>query len=170
MDARAEHISQPQKGNCNLARQPCQHSAQHPARRPWQIFNPHAQQKSNKKNPQKVKPEGFYSHSDRGNRTPGCRAPRKLRDGDVSHYTISDVAWKEPVQNADMSQVKPPRQKRQNISLPQKKMSSDRGNRTPGCRVRDGDVSHYTISESVAGRLIVTPSQLKPRHDAEAIS
>ncbi|KOS44696.1 hypothetical protein ACN38_g4358 [Penicillium nordicum] len=25
--------------------------------------------------------------------------------------------------------------------------SSRRGNRTPGCRVRDGDVSHYTISD-----------------------
>ena len=28
---------------------------------------------------------------------------------------------------------------------------SDRGNRTPGCRVRDGDVSHYTISDVVGG-------------------
>ena len=27
------------------------------------------------------------------------------------------------------------------------KNNSDRGNRTPGCRVRDGDVNHYTISE-----------------------
>ncbi|KAJ5382210.1 hypothetical protein N7517_000121 [Penicillium concentricum] len=27
------------------------------------------------------------------------------------------------------------------------KENSDRGNRTPGCRVRDGDVSHYTISD-----------------------
>ena len=27
------------------------------------------------------------------------------------------------------------------------KSNSDRGNRTPGCRVRDGDVNHYTISE-----------------------
>ncbi|KAJ5984021.1 hypothetical protein N7481_006120 [Penicillium waksmanii] len=27
------------------------------------------------------------------------------------------------------------------------KLNSDRGNRTPGCRVRDGDVSHYTISD-----------------------
>ena len=26
--------------------------------------------------------------------------------------------------------------------------NSDRGNRTPGCRVRDGDVSHYTISDA----------------------
>ncbi|KAJ9490325.1 hypothetical protein VN97_g2905 [Penicillium thymicola] len=30
-----------------------------------------------------------------------------------------------------------------------KKEISDRGNRTPGCRVRDGDVSHYTISDIV---------------------
>ncbi|KAJ9492529.1 hypothetical protein VN97_g715 [Penicillium thymicola] len=34
-----------------------------------------------------------------------------------------------------------------------KKEISDRGNRTPGCRVRDGDVSHYTISDSY---LIIT--------------
>ncbi|KAJ9490559.1 hypothetical protein VN97_g2695 [Penicillium thymicola] len=31
------------------------------------------------------------------------------------------------------------------------KLNSDRGNRTPGCRVRDGDVSHYTISDIVEG-------------------
>ena len=32
---------------------------------------------------------------------------------------------------------------------PKKKVknNSDRGNRTPGCRVRDGDVNHYTISD-----------------------
>ncbi|PYH98820.1 hypothetical protein BO71DRAFT_394986 [Aspergillus ellipticus CBS 707.79] len=30
-------------------------------------------------------------------------------------------------------------------------LSSDRGNRTPGCRVRDGDVSHYTISDGYGG-------------------
>ena len=29
------------------------------------------------------------------------------------------------------------------------KRNSDRGNRTPGCRVRDDDVSHYTISDVV---------------------
>ena len=28
-------------------------------------------------------------------------------------------------------------------------MSSDTGNRTPSCRVRDGDVNHYTISDVV---------------------
>ena len=28
-----------------------------------------------------------------------------------------------------------------------KRNDSDRGNRTPGCRVRDGDVHHYTISD-----------------------
>ena len=28
-----------------------------------------------------------------------------------------------------------------------KEKNSDRGNRTPGCRVRDGDVNHYTISD-----------------------
>ena len=28
-----------------------------------------------------------------------------------------------------------------------KNKNSDRGNRTPGCRVRDGDVNHYTISD-----------------------
>ncbi|RAH72958.1 uncharacterized protein BO66DRAFT_251268 [Aspergillus aculeatinus CBS 121060] len=92
MDARIEHIFQPPERELQLDKTIMQHSAQHPARRPWQIFNPHAQQKSsNKANAQKLKPEGFDRHSDRGNRTPGCRAPGKLRDGDVSHYTISDV-------------------------------------------------------------------------------
>ncbi|KOS37412.1 hypothetical protein ACN38_g11797 [Penicillium nordicum] len=40
--------------------------------------------------------------------------------------------------------------KREAISIVYKKvfkLNSDRGNRTPGCRVRDGDVSHYTISD-----------------------
>jgi hypothetical protein len=32
-----------------------------------------------------------------------------------------------------------------------KKTNSDRGNRTPGCRVRDDDVSHYTISDYHGG-------------------
>ncbi|KAJ5964895.1 uncharacterized protein N7479_004771 [Penicillium vulpinum] len=35
-------------------------------------------------------PRRSKNNSDRGNRTPGCR----VRDGDVSHYTISDIGWK----------------------------------------------------------------------------
>ena len=34
-----------------------------------------------------------------------------------------------------------------NVQKLYQKKNSDRGNRTPGCRVRDDDVSHYTISD-----------------------
>jgi hypothetical protein len=36
-------------------------------------------------------------------------------------------------------------------------------NRTPGCRVRDGDVSHYTISEGIALLTLFWPLQLPYR-------
>jgi hypothetical protein len=34
-------------------------------------------------------------------------------------------------------------------NIKKQKLNSDRGNRTPGCRVRDDDVSHYTISDDL---------------------
>ena len=42
--------------------------------------------------------------------------------------------------------VQPGKSKKKNLLI-----CSDTGNRTPSCRVRDGDVNHYTISD-VTGR------------------
>ena len=39
------------------------------------------------------------------------------------------------------------RKKKEKKGEKEKRGNSDRGNRTPGCRVRDGDVNHYTISD-----------------------
>lgn len=36
-----------------------------------------------------------------------------------------------------------------NVQKRKTKDDSDTGNRTPSCRVRDGDVNHYTISDVV---------------------
>ena len=46
---------------------------------------------------------------------------------------------------------------KEGVKTKKKWLSSDRGNRTPGCRVRDGDVSHYTISDSCWKRWLYLP-------------
>lgn len=50
---------------------------------------------------------------------------------------------------------------KEGVKTKKKWLSSDRGNRTPGCRVRDGDVSHYTISDVVEELHLIL--QHKPR-------
>ena len=48
-----------------------------------------------------------------------------------------------------------------------KKSNSDAGNRTPSCRVRDGDVNHYTTSDVDEIRLGICfyqPNQLTPKY------